>query len=385
MYFIKTTFYSFLSLFTFCSLFAQPEPWVASTSYSTGALVIVDGSTYIATTNVDAGNTPPDTRYWKSLEETAASLTMTTAALEALPTTEVAVLLATLPGAAPDANSTTGTSSTSKFLGISTRGLVSSSLSMYGGITVLGTTNKKVAFMGKGQTMLAGGVTNYVGDPYIEIYKQTSGVWSLYKTNDNWGDAQGSENLSTVSGSTGITMPAGASEAAIVLDLEPGNYSVIVKSKSGTLQEALVEAYEVASPTDTSRFLGISTRCPVSSSYPAYGGITVLGTTNKKVAFMGKGQTMLAGGVTNYVGDPYIEIYKQTSGVWNLYKTNDNWGDAQGSENLSTVTGSTGITMPVDANEAAIVLDLEPGNYSVILKSKSGSIQEALVEAYEVN
>ena len=384
MNFIKPIFYSFLSLFTFCSLFALPEAWVASTSYSTGALVIVDGSTYIATTNVDAGNTPPDTRYWKSLEETAASLTMTTAALEALPTTEVAVLLATLPGAAPDANSSSGTSTT-KFLGISTRGLVSSSLSMYGGITVLGTTNKKVAFMGKGQTMLAGGVTNYVGDPYIEIYKQTSGVWSLYKTNDNWGDAQGSENLSTVSGSTGITMPAGASEAAIVLDLEPGNYSVIVKSKSGTLQEALVEAYEVASPTDTSRFLGISTRCPVSSSYPAYGGITVLGTTNKKVAFMGKGQTMLAGGVTNYVGDPYIEIYKQTSGVWALYKTNDNWGDAQGSENLSTVTGSTGITMPAGASEAAIVLDLEPGNYSVILKSKSGSTEEALVEAYEVN
>ena len=384
MNFIKPIFYSFLSLFTFCSLFALPEAWVASTSYSTGALVIVDGSTYIATTNVDAGNTPPDTRYWKSLEETAASLTMTTAALEALPTIEVAVLLATLPGAAPDANSSSGTSTT-KFLGISTRGLVSSSLSMYGGITVLGTTNKKVAFMGKGQTMLAGGVTNYVGDPYIEIYKQTSGVWSLYKTNDNWGDAQGSENLRTVSGSTGITMPAGASEAAIVLDLEPGNYSVIVKSKSGTLQEALVEAYEVASPTDTSRFLGISTRCPVSSSYPAYGGITVLGTTNKKVAFMGKGQTMLAGGVTNYVGDPYIEIYKQTSGVWALYKTNDNWGDAQGSESLSTVTGSTGITMPAGASEAAIVLDLEPGNYSVILKSKSGSTEEALVEAYEVN
>ena len=41
--------------------------------------------------------------------------------------------------------------------------------------------------------------------------------------------------------------------------------------------------------------------------------------------------------------------------------------------------------MPVGASEAAIVLDLEPGNYSVILKSKSGSIQEALVEAYEVN
>ena len=105
MKFIKPIFYSFLSLFTFCSLFAQPVTWDPSISYSTGALVIVGTSTYVAEKDVPANNTPPNTTYWKSLEETAASLTMTTAALEALPTTEVAVLLATLPGAAPASGS----------------------------------------------------------------------------------------------------------------------------------------------------------------------------------------------------------------------------------------------------------------------------------------
>jgi hypothetical protein len=70
MNFIKPIFYSFLTLFAFCSLFAQPVTWDSSTSYSTGALVIVGTSTYVAEINVPANNTPPNTTYWKSLEET---------------------------------------------------------------------------------------------------------------------------------------------------------------------------------------------------------------------------------------------------------------------------------------------------------------------------
>ena len=99
---------------------------------------------------------------------------------------------------------------------------------------------------------------------------------------------------------------------------------------------------------------------------------------------MGKGETMTAQGVSNYVADPKIEIWRQVSGQWELYKSNDNWASASASEIITTVTGKTGITLPVGANEAAIVLSLAPGNYSAILKSDSSTAQEALVEAYEI-
>ena len=105
MNFIKPIFYSFLSLFVFCSLSAQPVTWDASISYSTGKLVLVGGSTYVATQSVPANNTPPNSTYWKSLSEAAAELTMTPEALAAKPTTEVADLLKTLPSAAPASGS----------------------------------------------------------------------------------------------------------------------------------------------------------------------------------------------------------------------------------------------------------------------------------------
>jgi hypothetical protein len=87
------------------SLFAQPVVWNASSSYSTGALVIVGSTTYIATTDVPANNTPPNTIYWSDLAEAATALSMTADSLEALPTTAVSDLLDTLPDAAPDSNS----------------------------------------------------------------------------------------------------------------------------------------------------------------------------------------------------------------------------------------------------------------------------------------
>ncbi len=95
--------FAFLSLAV--SLWSQPVTWDSSTAYPTGTLVIVGTSTYVAEKDVPANNTPPNTTYWKSLEDTASSLSMTADALKALPTTAVSDLLDNLPGAAPDSNS----------------------------------------------------------------------------------------------------------------------------------------------------------------------------------------------------------------------------------------------------------------------------------------
>tara|TARA_B100001027_G_scaffold93129_1_gene63903 strand:+ start:7290 stop:8414 length:1125 start_codon:yes stop_codon:yes gene_type:complete len=352
-----------------------PSTWDSTTTYSSGALALdSNGVTYIALQDVSAGTALSDTSYWQSLDAAAPTSAPSTSAPTSTPDTS------TVPTTTPDTNQTT----VSRFLGISTRGLVSSTKAMYGSIAITGTENKTVAFMGKGKTMESQGITDYVADPALIIYKLTDGAWGVYRTIDNWGDATGTENISTVDGEEGITLPVDASEAAIVLDLAPGSYSAILTSTEATAKEALVEAYEIPATDETSRFLGISTRGLVSSTKAMYGSIAITGTENKKVVFMGKGKTMESQGITDYVADPALIIYKLTDGAWGVYKTIDNWGDATGTENISTVDGSEGITLPVDANEAAIVLDLEPGNYSAILTSTEATEKEALVEAYEI-
>jgi hypothetical protein len=369
-------FLSFLSFFTLTvlsSLAQGPATWDQNTAYTHPALVLNGSTTYISLQNVPSGTAITSSTYWSTLDSQVPTTTPTGA--ESL----------TTPDASEVSNlSAPSTTTVSRFLGISTRGLVSSTKAMYGSIAITGTENKTVAFMGKGKTMESQGITDYVADPALIIYKLTNGAWGVYRTIDNWGDATGSENISTVQGKEGITLPVDASEAAIVLDLAPGSYSAILTSTEATAKEALVEAYEIPATNETSRFLGISTRGLVSSTKAMYGSIAITGTENKKVVFMGKGKTMESQGITDYVIDPALVIYKLTNGVWGVYKTIDNWGDAVGSENISTVQGKEGITLPVDANEAAIVLDLEPGNYSAILTSTESADKEALVEAYEI-
>lgn len=356
-----------------------PGTWNQNTAYSSGDLVISNGNTYLAQQTVPSGTALTSTAYWLSLDSAVPTNTPGTAPTNTPDTT-------TAPSTTPtsDANETVSDTGISRFLGISTRGLVSSTKAMYGSIAITGTENKKVAFMGKGKTMESQGITDYVVDPALVIYKLTNGVWSVYRTIDNWGDATGSENISTVDGKEGITLPVDASEAAIVLDLAPGSYSAILTSTETTAKEALVEAYEIPSANEISRFLGISTRGLVSSTKAMYGSIAITGTENKKVVFMGKGKTMESQGITEYVADPALVIYKLVNGTWGVYRTIDNWGDATGSENISTVQGKEGITLPVDTNEAGIVLDLEPGSYSAILTSTESTDKEALVEAYEI-
>ena len=365
--------------------FGIPEAWKSSTTYSKDDVVLYpEGSSaknYIALQSGSGQQPDTSTAFWSLLDNVAASFTAPPGDPSTF-TTPDANEVSNL--ANPDTNDTSPTTTVSRFLGISTRGLVSSTKAMYGSIAITGTENKTVAFMGKGKTMESQGITDYVADPALIIYKLTDGAWGVYRTIDNWGDATGSENISTVQGKEGITLPIDASEAAIVLDLAPGSYSAILTSTDATAKEGLVEAYEIPSTNETSRFLGISTRGLVSSTKAMYGSIAITGTENKKVVFMGKGKTMESQGITDYVIDPALVIYKLTNGVWGVYKTIDNWGDAVGSENISTVQGKEGITLPVDANEAAIVLDLEPGNYSAILTSTESADKEALVEAYEI-
>ena len=118
----KTTLIISLLLFLSTHLHSQPVTWDSSTSYSTGALVIVGTSTYIATTSVPANNTPPNTSYWTDLSVAATALNVP---VEEVPTLATDTILASLPGSAPDANSTNGGGSNGKkIINLSTRGYV---------------------------------------------------------------------------------------------------------------------------------------------------------------------------------------------------------------------------------------------------------------------
>ena len=254
-------------------------------------------------------------------------------------------------------------------------------------------------------------VQNYADDLVMQIlsYNSSTSSWDDQGTFDDWGSVQTStttsgatvENVSTIDSSKNpeITLLQGAKEAGVVLTLPAGYHAAIVTSKSSSLQEGIVEAYEVKGSSDdsVSALTGISTRGSISKDKAMTGGILIEGTENKKAVFMAKGYSMfVSDNVQNYADDLVMQIlsYNSSTSSWDDQGTFDDWASVSTStttsgatiENVSTIDSSNNpeITLLQGAKEAGVVLTLPPGYHAAIVTSKSSSIQEGIVEAYEV-
>ena len=231
----KTTLLISLLFFLSTHLYSQPVTWDSSTSYSTGALVIVGTSTYIATKSVPANNTPPNTTYWTDLSVAATALNVP---VEDVPTLSTDTILASLPGSAPDANSTSGGTTSVSLANLSTRGYVGTGDSqMIAGFVVSGSGSTTATIRALGPTIAAApfNVSGTISNPVLTIY---DGSGNIVTTNDNFADHSSAAAVAA-SGKNNIN----SLEPAVQISVTPGNYSAVVSGAAGSTGVAIVEVY----------------------------------------------------------------------------------------------------------------------------------------------
>ena len=220
-----------LGLFVSASLYGQSpiEDYNSSKTYATGSLVLVGQSSYISIQSVPAGNTPPNATYWTDLSIAAANLSVP---VETVPSLDTSTILASLPGSAPDTNS----SSSSTFFGLALRGY-SGTYPVAGGMTITGSTSKKVMIRVKGSSMNFSGTK--LSDPKITItkYNASTSTYDSFLTVDNWGD-----HASTAT-NYADRATSDSKEPVAVVDMDPGTYGVRVEDAAGGTGNANVEFY----------------------------------------------------------------------------------------------------------------------------------------------
>ncbi|MBA2269705.1 MAG: DUF4331 family protein, partial [Chthoniobacterales bacterium] len=130
----------------------------------------------------------------------------------------------------------TGASTTNKFQNISTRGLVQSgNNSLIGGVIIGGNSNRRVVLRGIGPSLAERNVPNSLPNPAIEVFQGSTKI----AENDNWKSSQEADISAT-----GLA-PSRDEEAAILLDLAPGAYTIVLRGVNTTEGVALVEAYDL--------------------------------------------------------------------------------------------------------------------------------------------
>lgn len=266
----------------------------------------------------------------------------------------------------------TGSTGNARLSNVSTRGFVGPGDGvLIGGFLISSSTSKRVLIRSMGPTLAGFGVANALSDPRLEI---RDAFGTLVAQNSDW--------QSTTDGGAAVRdaglAPADPREAAIVADLAPGLYTVVVRGTGNSTGVALFEAYDIDGLV-ANRLTNLSTRGQVlTNDRVLIGGFAVsadLSTDNRRVLVRGMGPTLAQYGVTGTLADPVLEVYDSAG---NLIGRNDNWQETQRADIIATGF------QPQDTREAAILFTLPPGNYTAVLRGAGSQTGVGLVEVYEV-
>jgi phosphohistidine swiveling domain-containing protein len=241
--------------------------------------------------------------------------------------------------------------------------------------------NKNIVFRGLGPELVSQGVANTLPNPQIELYQGSNRI----AVNKDWGGASALRQAFLGIGLSDL--PSASLDAALLVSLVPGNYTALISDEAGGSGIALGELYD----TDTTapgtparaaqgRLFGISARALVSTGDNVLiAGFSFDGNVPMTLLIQGVGPSLVPQGVTNPVLNPHLDLYQGSA----VIASNEKWG---GSNSISQAAAKSGATTLIGAssNDSALLITLQPGTYTAILKSADGNSGVGLVEVYEV-
>jgi len=233
-------------------------------------------------------------------------------------------------------------------------------LSMAGGA-------KPVLVRAVGPGLAAFGVGGAMPDPELSLF----GDSQLIAGNDDWGG--GAELVAAFAAVGAFGLPPGSLDAAIFGPVEGGRTAQVSGPAGGVV---LVEAYD-AGAGDLPRLVNVSARNRIGPAGDLLiAGFTLAGDAPKTILIRAIGPTLTAFGVPGALVDPKVEVFSGTEKV----AENDDWPAS-----LAATFGSVGaFGLNPGGKDAALVLTLAPGGYTIQVSGVGGASGETLIELYEV-
>lgn len=227
-----------------------------------------------------------------------------------------------------------------------------------------------------GPALAAFGLTGTLPDPLLRVF---SGEVQVFQ-NDDWQD--GPDRDGSLSARVGaFPFPrTSLRDSALVFSADGRGYTVHVSDARRSSGTVLAEIYHA--PLDyterTPRLINLSVLAATDAVAPLTAGFVIAGSTARTVLVRGVGPGLAAFNINGWVADPRLELFRGSTGL----RTNDDWG---GGVELTEAFRATGaFALPTASKDAAFLLTLEPGAYSVQLMNAENRAGVALIEVYEV-
>ena len=136
---------------------------------------------------------------------------------------------------------------------LSTRGTVMSGDNvLINGFVVSGPAPKTVVVRALGPSLSSFGLSGVLADPVLTVYNSSG---AIIATNDNW-----QTDGHTLIEQNGLAPSDPSESAALLTNLAPGAYTVVVTGKNSTEGISLAEVYEIPRPGGNSKLTNLSGR-----------------------------------------------------------------------------------------------------------------------------
>lgn len=244
---------------------------------------------------------------------------------------------------------------------------------------------KAIVVRAAGPALIPLGVTGVLPDPRLTLIHQASG--EIYASNNDWA---GDPALSAAFARVGAfpfasvdSKDAGVAQSS----LGPASYTVQVSDGGSGAGMVIAELYdgtpETAYSVITPRLINVSVLKRIEAGTTLTAGFVMGGTTTRSVLVRAIGPTLGLPpfNLPGVMADPKLELFDNATGV----KISDN-NDWAGSATLSAGFTSVGAFPLADAatKDAALLVAVAPGQYSVQVGGADGGGGMVLVEVYEV-
>ncbi len=238
--------------------------------------------------------------------------------------------------------------------------------------------DKPLVIRAAGPSLGAMDVSGTLADPRLELF-----TGSLKTSdNDNWG---GGADLAAAMAAVGAFPFAGVAsrDSAVLATLSRGGSSVKVSAADNGSGRVIAEIYDATPARDftgnTPRLVNVSVLKEVGEGLTA--GFVVAGVEPRTILIRAIGPTLAAApfGLSDVVANPRLVL--MGAGQKRIGE-NDDWG---GTPALAAAFAATGaFELPATSQDAALLVTLAPGDYSVLVSRVGDGSGVGLVEIYEV-
>jgi hypothetical protein len=231
-----------------------------------------------------------------------------------------------------------------------------------------------------GPALTGFGLNGVLAAPVLTVFNSAG---QTVATNTGWSRDPNAAAIAATAARVGaFPFAASSADSALLLMLEPGSYTAQIAGQNNTTGLSIVEVYDVDEIANGGpRAINISTRGVTGiGDQRLVAGFVIGGVSSRRLLIRAIGPSLADFGVAGTVAEPQIELFNSrgylhaTAGAWSA--------DANADEirGASRVAGA--FALPEGSRDAATVVTLLPGNWTVQVSSLNNTTGVVLVEVY---